>query len=301
MWSLGVLTACLFTGDTMIPHEDLVELSQVEIAGRFLGMNDEYARGQWLDIPKRALKFIQRLLVIDPERRMSIDEALDHSWYTRPRSESEALNDALKRLTRFWKPREKGELVTEDLPGVLNNHPLPEQPVVKLYKKVPDASLSPYFGLDRHLQPRLPSTRKRILDDLSESGSQFVTSKEPTEKRTENCVGAWRIRGASSIRSVEGRDLFEMSCENKSYSPVEYDLEEVDQISTASRPGIERSFGFNFSGQTDSSTSPSFAEAGDIIEITEIPAKRTRKSQIPKPLNSSRDSVLSRSGPPRSL
>jgi serine/threonine protein kinase len=106
LWSLGILTASLLTGDLMIPREDLSSLSQVEIADRFLRVDDSFTRRQWTEMPPRALRFLRRLLVVDPEDRMTAAEAVHHSWYTKPASEAEALVDGIKRINRFWKQRD---------------------------------------------------------------------------------------------------------------------------------------------------------------------------------------------------
>ena len=106
MWSLGVLTASLLTGDLMIPREELSQLSQVEIANRFLRVDDSYTRRQWTEMPPRALRFLRRLLVVNPDERMTAAEAINHSWYTKPASEAEALADGIKRINRFWKQRD---------------------------------------------------------------------------------------------------------------------------------------------------------------------------------------------------
>lgn len=54
----------------------------------------------------RALRFIRKLLVLQPEKRMTAAEAVGHSWYTKPASEAEALESGLQRINRFWKPRQ---------------------------------------------------------------------------------------------------------------------------------------------------------------------------------------------------
>lgn len=210
LWSLGILTASLFTGNVLIPRQELAELSQVEIAARFLGTDGQYVREQWEEIPPRALRFIRRLLVVDPEKRMTVDEALEHSWYSKPPREAEALIDAIERINRFWKPRTNSDEIdlVEALPGlVINTGPFQDLSAVKWRKKVPDTSSSPYFGLDRHLFQRTQPTRKRILDDLNESGTQFVTFKEPEMNLAATEAREWRGQ-ESRIILAEGPDLF---------------------------------------------------------------------------------------------
>jgi serine/threonine protein kinase len=106
LYSLGVLAASLLTGDLMIPREELAILSQVEIADRLIGIEDDWARRQWKDMPPRALNFVRKLLKIDSEQRMTAAEAVEHSWFTRPASEAAALAEGIKRINRFWKRRD---------------------------------------------------------------------------------------------------------------------------------------------------------------------------------------------------
>jgi serine/threonine protein kinase len=237
LWSLGILTSSLFTGNISTPRQELAELSQVEIAARFLGTDDQYAREQWEEIPPRALRFIRRLLVVDPEKRMTVDEALDHAWYSKPPREAAALIEAIERINRFWKPRRNNDDVdlVEALPGlVINTGPALESPTVKFRKKVPDTSLSPYFGLDRHLFQRTQSTRKRILDDLNESGTRFVTFKEPEMDPTTAEARKWRSQPASRIISVEGTDLFGTSKKTESITRSDPGFEECPNMLEAS-------------------------------------------------------------------
>lgn len=77
----------------------------VSPANRFLEVDDSYARHQWIQMPPRALTFVRKLLVRDPEQRMTAAQALDHSWYTKPAREAQALEDGLQRINRFWEKR----------------------------------------------------------------------------------------------------------------------------------------------------------------------------------------------------
>ena len=60
----------------------------------------------------RALRFVRKLLVKDPERRMTAAEALEHSWYTKPAREAQALDEGLQRINRFW---EKRKITSEEV------------------------------------------------------------------------------------------------------------------------------------------------------------------------------------------
>jgi len=237
LWSLGVLAACMLTGDTTIPRQVLSGLSLSDIEARYLGIDDQNAREAWLLIQPRALKFIRKLLIIDPEKRMTADEAICHPWFTKPRREAEALMEGIEKINVFWEKRNVNTEILEFFPGVDvmgSIGPEPEIPVQKFRKKVPDATLSPYFGLDRHLYQREEPTRKRILQDLMDSGSQFVASKEPPPKKTMSF-------GSGHLSSLDQElESFETFTKNFIALP---------------KTPAEKIYGLDFSDPMDSSTS----------------------------------------------
>ena len=82
LWSLGILTATLLTGSLMVPREELSQLSQVQIMDRLFGT----PRAQWQNVAPRALGFLRGLLILNPDKRLSATEALNHSWFKKPLS-----------------------------------------------------------------------------------------------------------------------------------------------------------------------------------------------------------------------
>lgn len=217
MWSLGVLTACLLTGNALIPIDEMSQLSQIQIAERFLEMNNSDVRHQWQYMPRRALKFLRRLLLLDPARRMTSTQALNHVWFKKPPSEAAAIELAYKRITRFWTRRETGDQVIENLPSrskATNDDQLSKLGP-KFRRKLPDTTMSPYFGLDRHLQHRESPQRRTILENLSESGSLFLTAEAPTKAP---CAANMAARRLLDIKSVSGKDLFGYSSNQRESS-----------------------------------------------------------------------------------
>jgi len=278
LWSLGVLTATMLTGDCTIPRQELVGFSQVELAERYFGadhgVKEIELRRLWLDLPPRALSFIRKLLTVDADDRMSAEESLNHPWLTKPHREGEALAEAIEKVNRFWKKRVIGEDILEALPGVDIPTTSPTSKVGRKFRtKLPDVSMaSPYFGLDRHLYTREESTRKRILNDLLESGSQFVISKPSLLKRfastsTSNttCI---------SDRWVQANDLF-----GKSGKEQEIDTTmDLDELETSPTTPPERVYGPSIYERSDTGRSPTTLL--DIYEIPESeeapPRKRSR-------------------------
>jgi serine/threonine protein kinase len=237
MWSLGVLTISLLTGS------DIANLSPEALVTLYGSQDDSYTKQRLEDISARTLKFVQKLLVLNPEARMTADQALDHSWYTKPPREAAALNEAIEKISRFWMKRVTEEEVLEGICGVKISPEQTTNPLTpKFRKRVPDTSMSPYFNLDRHLAPRAPSTRKRLLDDLSQSGSTFVHTKMPRVGRFATPSGR-RI----SIESVRGNDIFGQVL-------IDTDADEVDMVPDT--PRTENKYGFSFSDAVDAPTSP---------------------------------------------
>jgi serine/threonine protein kinase len=237
LWSLGVLTACLLTGTSLIPRKELSQLSQLEIADRFLGIGDYYKRHQWISMAPRAQRFLRKLLTTEPAKRMTATEALCHSWFKKPYSEGTLLEERYHKIIRFWKKREGDDEVIEyirDAPPQSEK----DRQGPKFRKKIPDTSLSPYFSLDRHLFQRPAPTRKVVLASLAESGSAFVVPDDAQTKPIAN-KSARRARGISVI-SVNAKDMFGKSHDPQTAESVDDgDNDEIVLVPTEPMPHIE--------------------------------------------------------------
>ncbi|RDL35008.1 uncharacterized protein BP5553_06939 [Venustampulla echinocandica] len=232
LWSLGVLTACLLTGQSLIPREDLSQLTQVDIADRFLGISDSYTREDWSDLSSTAQLYLRRLLVLDPEKRMTAKEALQHPWFRTPSSEASLLQERYHRIIRFWnKSANEGDVI-ENLPSYTDTTQAEDRSQPKFRRKFHDASSSPYFGLDRHLHKRTSPKRQAILEMLHESGSHFISSQHAHKARVPNAEGL--NMPAANIVTVDASDLFGTS------SQAEPDRDEVDLIPTGPYHSLDR-------------------------------------------------------------
>lgn len=206
MWSLGVLTACMLTGHSVIPRDEMSQLSQQEIAERFLGL-DAHTRHKWQDLTPRALRFLRRLLSIKPEQRMTASQALEHSWFKEPLTEATLLETKYWQVIQFWTPRSNGDQVIEHLPSRIKLVPA-EQPVKagpKFHHNIPDTSNSPYFSLDRHLRETVPSQKMMILEKANQSKSLFVEADEPSEKKKRRLHP---LQHSMSIEDVPATNMF---------------------------------------------------------------------------------------------
>jgi hypothetical protein len=186
MWSLGIVTLSLFTGDTHFRFKELRELGQGTITARITNA----LHNPWVQISSRARDFIEKLLVLDPEKRMLAIEAVEHDWFRRPDSPGVAakLDELLERANKYWWKRASSINLIECLPDVTlaegkgaGTHNIYQQDRRKTRRKIPDVTALPYFGLDRHLQnPEavsssiLNSKRQRLLANLIETDSKFL-------------------------------------------------------------------------------------------------------------------------------
>jgi len=77
MWALGVITYILLSGYTPFYGETQEDLFTAILDGDY-SFDDE----SWSHISSEAKDFISKLLVLDPEKRMRVEEALLHPWLT---------------------------------------------------------------------------------------------------------------------------------------------------------------------------------------------------------------------------
>ncbi|KAF7955309.1 uncharacterized protein EAE97_000568 [Botrytis byssoidea] len=205
MWSFGILTWSLLTGESSIPRGRLSQLEEIQAAKNFLSSDEEEVANKWSYLHRRARSFLRDLLASDASQRMTAVQAVNHPWYKKP-PVSNAIEQAYERVTRFWKPRDDDDIL-EYLPGY--TVPTTEVTSSGLRKRLPDTSLSPYFNLDRHLQSRSPhmAKRRRILDDLKETGGTFVDS----ESQQKGPRDGPRSKNHIQVKSVTEIDLFRSS------------------------------------------------------------------------------------------
>ncbi|KAE8446107.1 hypothetical protein EG329_012478 [Mollisiaceae sp. DMI_Dod_QoI] len=253
LWSLGVLTACLLTGYSIVPREEFTQISQEEIADRFLGNHDDFTRERWQRMSERALNFLRGLLTINPKKRMTADQALNHSWFTKPATEAALLEEGYKRVIKFWRKRDDDEQVMEDLPGrtTTSHADVKTTTGPKFRRKIPDTSSSPYFGLDRHLNQKVISKRKNILEEVNNSGARFLTSDVPRKTAVDMLA---RRNNHVSIECVDGRDIFKSSSNVLGQDFEQSDLDEVSLVPTSPLPRSRKGCSFDMSNPAISET-----------------------------------------------
>lgn len=75
MWSIGVITYILLCGFPPFFGETVPELFE-----QIMSASYDYPHEYWMDVSVEAKNFIDCLLVVDPKKRMTTKQALQHPW-----------------------------------------------------------------------------------------------------------------------------------------------------------------------------------------------------------------------------
>ena len=75
MWAFGVITYILLAGYPPFSEEKRDKLIHQIKSGKFV-FHQQY----WTEVSEEAKDFIVKLLVVNPEKRMTAAECFDHPW-----------------------------------------------------------------------------------------------------------------------------------------------------------------------------------------------------------------------------
>jgi serine/threonine protein kinase len=100
MWSLGVIVYILLCGYPPFASSNQAELFKMIMGGKF-----KFGEA-WGGVSAPAKDFIARLLVVDPARRSTAEEAMNHPWL-QGAARSEELSVARARMTLFNRARKR--------------------------------------------------------------------------------------------------------------------------------------------------------------------------------------------------
>jgi len=95
MWSLGVITYILLGGYPPFADKDMKNMYRKICTARFQ-FHDKY----WSQVSDLAKDFISKLLVVDPTKRLTAEEALDHPWFT-SNEKSMAMESLMENLEKL--------------------------------------------------------------------------------------------------------------------------------------------------------------------------------------------------------
>eukprot|EP00516_Mucochytrium_quahogii_P009815 CAMPEP_0203775320 /NCGR_PEP_ID=MMETSP0099_2-20121227/5994_1 /ASSEMBLY_ACC=CAM_ASM_000209 /TAXON_ID=96639 /ORGANISM=" , Strain NY0313808BC1" /LENGTH=504 /DNA_ID=CAMNT_0050673941 /DNA_START=254 /DNA_END=1768 /DNA_ORIENTATION=+ len=75
VWSMGVILYILLVGYPPFYHDNVRELFKQIRRGAY-----EFHKEQWENISKEAIDLVEKMLVVDPKKRLTVDQVLEHPW-----------------------------------------------------------------------------------------------------------------------------------------------------------------------------------------------------------------------------
>ena len=190
VWSLGVVLYICLCGfppfsDELYSAENPYTLSQQIKMGRF-----DYPSPYWDSVADPALDLIDRMLTVDAEKRITIDECLEHPWMTQREmtltDSTDGLTGAMNQLdfTKRKAHRERTLLSALNDVRVSKVIDMPDETAVKVYEKNPvnvsqqKASQAPSNGVhDEKIEPNAKKKEQspsgaRKTDNFIEMGGR---------------------------------------------------------------------------------------------------------------------------------
>ena len=118
MWSLGCLITALFTGTSLFVNAGKVSFRNptmdIHLAAAKCDLSPLDCSPLWRHVDPRAKNLTKCLLVLDPEIRMTADEALQHPWF-REGARKMDIEAFYNKVIASWKPTRPVEDLEEDL------------------------------------------------------------------------------------------------------------------------------------------------------------------------------------------
>lgn len=116
MWSIGIITTLLFTGESVFENSDNRYASSAAIMDA--ASECDLARMEhdsfWQTVDDLGKDFVKGLLVLDDKVRLDVDQALKHGWFTTGKRQKD-VKQKYEVTIRGWMPTKPGLDFKEDL------------------------------------------------------------------------------------------------------------------------------------------------------------------------------------------
>jgi len=111
MWSVGVITYILMCGFPPFYNDNVPLLFESIMKAEF-----DYPAEYWDHISDDAIDFIDALLIVEPEQRLTAKQALEHTWLkTAPATPLNAVSKSMQSYTNKYRENAVGPSSTDDL------------------------------------------------------------------------------------------------------------------------------------------------------------------------------------------
>jgi calcium-dependent protein kinase len=165
MWSLGVITYCLLCGYPPFNAD-----TDAKLFRKIQKCEFEFYMPEWGSVSPESIDFIRKLLKLNPNERMSPEEALRHPWITERQNPTQVNRQVLQRLALFKKPTLFQKEILLILGALLNSKEL---------KEIRDT----FFAIDADSSGTI--TLNELKAALLEAGSAEDNSPEEIIKRVD--------------------------------------------------------------------------------------------------------------------
>jgi serine/threonine-protein kinase CHEK2 len=170
VWSLGVVLYICLCGfppfsDELYTSENPYTLSQQIKMGRF-----DYPSPYWDSVGDPALDLIDRMLTIDPEKRATVEECLEHPWIAQKgwhpntsMDSTDGLIGAMGELDFSKRKPVRERTLLSNLNSVMVSRVIPDTPI-KVWEKNNDVDTGNRQGNVDSKKPTLPPGKEEAPD-----------------------------------------------------------------------------------------------------------------------------------------
>ncbi|CAH1796944.1 unnamed protein product [Owenia fusiformis] len=96
LWSVGVITYILLCG-----YEPFYCEQEADMYKKIIKCDYEFHESWWSDVSENAKDLVRKLLVTDPEKRLTAREALQHQWVTGAGAQNNHMLECQNKLKQF--------------------------------------------------------------------------------------------------------------------------------------------------------------------------------------------------------
>lgn len=185
IWSLGVVLYICLCGfppfsDELYSEENPYTLAEQIKLGRF-----DYPSPYWDSIPDIALDLIDRMLTVDPEKRITVDECLEHPWMTQKypsaSDSTDGLTGAMGQLDFSRRKVDRERTLLASLNDVqVDTVVADERAEVKVFRK--NAAANRVHNTARRAREPTPSAERRPNEfiQMGGRGDPALFDEDPT-------------------------------------------------------------------------------------------------------------------------